>query len=144
MTKSISFFSESSEETQEAGRKIAKLISPGDVLCLTGDLGAGKTTLMKGLSQEFAQVNPEEVTSPTFTYLHIYSGTQKIHHFDLYRLESSKEFLMLGFDEFFSDDSICCVEWPNNIPEELQFRKVSIEITYASSNKRKITFRRSI
>ncbi len=142
MGDSLSFFTKSSQDTQEAGREIAKLVMPGDVVCLTGDLGAGKTTLMKGLSQALARVSPEEVTSPTFTYLHIYSGSQKIYHFDLYRLPSSNEFLTLGFDEFFSEDSICCVEWPDKIPEQLKFQKVSIDICYTSSDERKITFRR--
>src|SRR3989339_1046915 len=121
----LTFFTKSSEDTQEVGRTIAKLIRLGDVVCLTGDLGAGKTTLMKGFSQELADISPDEVTSPTFTYLHIYSGSQKIHHFDLYRLSSSTEFLSLGFDEFFSKDTICCVEWPDKIPPQLTFQKVS-------------------
>jgi tRNA threonylcarbamoyladenosine biosynthesis protein TsaE len=142
MTQSITFFTKSFEDTQKAGREIAKFIRPGDVVCLTGDLGAGKTTLMKGISKELAEISPEEVTSPTFTYLHIYSGTQKIYHFDLYRLASSEEFLALGFHEFFSESSICCIEWPDKIPKELRLQKVSIEIAYLSLETRKITFQR--
>ncbi len=138
----LTFFTKSSEDTQEVGRTIAKLIRLGDVVCLTGDLGAGKTTLMKGFSQELAQISPDEVTSPTFTYLHIYSGAQKLYHFDLYRLSSSSEFIALGFHEFFSESNICCVEWPDRMPDELLLQKVAIEISYLSSEERKITFRR--
>ena len=144
MTQSLTFFTTSSEDTQEAGKEIAKLIRPGDVVCLTGDLGAGKTTLIKGISKQLAEISPEEVTSPTFTYLHIYSGTQKIHHFDLYRLASSEEFLALGFHEFFSKSSICCIEWPDKIPKELSLQKVSIDSAYLSLETRKITFERHL
>ena len=142
MTSSLTFFTKSSEDTQEVGKQIAKLIKPGDVICLTGDLGAGKTTLMKGFSQEFAKIDPEEVTSPTFTYLHIYGSSQKIYHFDLYRLSTSEEFIALGFDEFLSDKNVCCVEWPDKIPEKLSYCKVSVDIAYLSLEERKITFRR--
>ncbi len=144
MTQSLTFFTKSSEDTQEVGKEISKFIRPGDVVCLTGDLGAGKTTLMKGFSEAFAGIAPTEVTSPTFTYLHTYSGTQKIHHFDLYRLRSSDEFLKMGFHEFFSDDSICCIEWPDKIPEKLSFQKVSIDIAYISLEERQITFTRCL
>ncbi len=140
----LTFFTKSSEESQGVGKEIAKLIRPGDVVCLTGDLGAGKTTLMKGVSEALLGISPEEVTSPTFTYLHVYSGDQKIYHFDLYRLRSTEEFLALGFHEFFSKDSICCVEWPDKIPKELTLQKVSIDIAYLSLEERKITFTRFI
>lgn len=138
----LTFFTTSSEETQEVGKKIASLVKQGDVVCLTGDLGAGKTTLMKGFSKELAHIDPDEVTSPTFTYLHIYSGSRKIYHFDLYRLSTPSEFLSLGFHEFFSEQNICCVEWPDKIPENLSFSRVNIDIAYLSSDERKITFRR--
>ena len=142
MIESLIFLTNSSEDTQEAGEKIAAFLQPKDVVCLTGDLGSGKTTLMKGISYALAGIQPEEVTSPTFTYLHIYSGSQKIYHFDLYRLSSSLQFIDLGFHEFLSKDGICCIEWPNKIPEHLNLQRVLIDISYSSSEGRTITFRR--
>lgn len=139
----LTFFTNSSESTQEIGREIAHYLKPGDVVCLTGDLGAGKTTLIKGIVQELSAINPLEVTSPTFTYLHIYSGLQKIYHFDLYRLSSPEEFLKSGFHEFLSQNEICCVEWPDKLPHSLCFEKVSIDIAYLSQEERKITLRRT-
>ena len=135
----LTFFTNSSEDTEKAGKKIAGLLKPGDVVCLTGDLGSGKTTLIKGIAQELSQIDPSEVTSPTFTYLHIYSGLQKIYHFDLYRLSSDEEFLKSGFHEFLYQNEICCIEWPDKLPPSLSFQKVSINIDYLSQEERKIT-----
>ena len=136
----LSFFTKSFEETQEVGKEISKLLKPKDVLCLTGDLGAGKTTFVKGIAQMLTGIDPEEVTSPTFTYLNIYLGKQNLYHFDLYRLPSSKDFLESGFHEFLNQNAICCVEWPDKIPSQILFQKVAVHIDYLSSEERKITF----
>lgn len=143
MNSSLVFFTNSSENTQKIGKEIATHLKSGDVVCLTGDLGAGKTTLIKGIVEQLTSTNPLEVTSPTFTYLHIYFGAQTIYHFDLYRLSSPEDFLKSGFDEFLYQNKICCVEWPNKLPTSLSFQKVSIDIDYLSQEERKITFRRT-
>ncbi|MBX9924426.1 MAG: tRNA (adenosine(37)-N6)-threonylcarbamoyltransferase complex ATPase subunit type 1 TsaE [Rhabdochlamydiaceae bacterium] len=142
MTGPLIFLTTSAEETQKAGREIAVLLKPGDVVCLTGELGAGKTTLIKGIAEKLGGINPLEVTSPTFTYLHTYPGSPPLHHFDLYRLASSEQFLSLGFTEFFGAGGICCIEWPEKIPQELSFSKVCIDLTYLSAQERNITFQR--
>lgn len=142
MIESFDFFTRSPEETQEVGKKIASFLKAGDVLCLTGDLGAGKTTLIKGISLEWANIPPQEVTSPTFTYFHMYCGTRPLYHFDLYRLSSNLQFCDLGFHEFLSRGAVCCIEWPDRIPTHLSFEKVLIDISYQSPEERLITFRR--
>jgi len=142
MTGPLNFLSTTAEDTYEAGRKIATLLKAGDVVCLTGELGAGKTTLIKGIAGELVGTSPQEVTSPTFTYLHIYPGPLPLYHFDLYRLHSSEQFLSLGFSEFLGKESICCIEWPDKIPQELVFSKVCIELSYLSPQTRNITFQR--
>ena len=143
MKDPITFLTFSSTETEEIGQRIARLIQSGDVLCLTGDLGAGKTTLVKGIAKEYTGINASEVTSPTFTYLNIYSGLHHLYHFDLYRLSSPEEFIQAGFLEFLSTKDICCIEWPDRLPSNLPLQKVSIHMEYLSLEQRKITFQRN-
>ena len=137
------FASSSSEETIEIGRQIGALLHKKELVCLTGDLGAGKTTLIKGIVHFLTGTLPSEVVSPTFTYLNIYSGSSDVYHFDLYRLSSKEEFLAAGFDEFLEKDGICLVEWPDRLPEKILKQKTSIHIAYVSQEKRKITLLRS-
>lgn len=142
MTDPLIFFTTSADETRKAGQEIAKLLIPGDVVCLTGELGAGKTTLIKGIAEKLGGISPQEITSPTFTYFHMYPGNPPLYHFDLYRITSPEQFLSLGFSEFLGKDGICCIEWPDKIPQELSFSKVCIDLTYLSAEGRNITFQR--
>jgi tRNA threonylcarbamoyladenosine biosynthesis protein TsaE len=139
---SLVFFTHNADSTKQTGALIAKHLIPGDVVCLNGDLGAGKTTLIKGMVSSLLNIDPLEVTSPTFTYLHIYSNQRKIYHFDLYRFSSSEEFLLAGFDDFLYQNEICFVEWPDRLPQNLSYSKVCIDIEYLSAEERKITMRR--
>lgn len=109
------FFSHSSAETFEQGRKLGEILEVPSLICFFGDLAAGKTTFIKGLVSGAAQIDPSQVQSPTFTYLHIYDGLKKVYHFDLYRLRDIDEFLSMGFDEYFEADGICCIEWSERI-----------------------------
>ena len=143
MRDSISFLTHSSSETEDIGQQIGQLVQDGDILCLTGDLGAGKTTLVKGIAKQFTGINTLEVTSPTFTYLNIYSGLQTLYHFDLYRLSSSEEFIQAGFLDFLSMKGICCIEWPDRLPKNLSLQTTSIHIEYTSLQQRKITLQRN-
>ena len=143
MNDPITFLTFSSNETEEIGQQIGRLAKSGDVFCLTGDLGAGKTTLVKGIARQYTGVDSLEVTSPTFSYLNIYSGLSDLHHFDLYRLSSSQEFIQAGFLEFLSTKGICCIEWPDRLPPHLPLQKVSIHMEYLSLEERKITVQRN-
>ncbi|MES2199957.1 MAG: tRNA (adenosine(37)-N6)-threonylcarbamoyltransferase complex ATPase subunit type 1 TsaE [Chlamydiota bacterium] len=143
MKDPIIFLTSSSNETEEIGRQIGRLVQSGDVLCLTGDLGAGKTTLVKGIAKQYTGIDALEVTSPTFTYLNIYSGLCDLYHFDLYRLSSSEEFIQAGFLEFLSTPGICCIEWPDRLPSHPSLQKISIHMEYLSLEQRKITFQRT-
>jgi tRNA threonylcarbamoyladenosine biosynthesis protein TsaE len=96
-------------------KKFAERLSPGDVVCLEGDLGAGKTTFVKGIASFFG-ICEEIVSSPTFIYLNLY---EPIAHFDLYRLQGEEQFLSMGFDEYFAAPYIACVEWPNILKNSL-------------------------
>lgn len=133
------YISHSAAETMEWGRRLGKRLPLHSVVCLFGDLAAGKTTLIKGLVAGAANIDPSEVQSPTFTYLHIYSGERKVYHFDLYRLRDVDEFLSMGFDEYFEADGICCIEWSERIASYLPQECICITLTHEGDDKRKIT-----
>ena len=111
------------EDTKELGLKLAKLIKPGMLITLNGDLGAGKTTFTKYLGQGLGV--KKTINSPTFTILKIYQGDMPIYHMDAYRLEGITQ--DLGFEDYFEDDGLCVIEWPQYI--ESQLPKERLEIT---------------
>lgn len=128
----------STEETIALGIHLGKQLPKGSVVAFFGDLGAGKTTMIKGIAESAAHIDPRNVCSPTFTYLNIYSGDQEIYHFDLYRLKTEEDFLAMGFEEYFNNDGICCIEWPERIPSLLPQHAFRIEILYSGENTRKV------
>jgi tRNA threonylcarbamoyladenosine biosynthesis protein TsaE len=129
----------SAEETIALGMEIGSQLAPGSILCFFGDLGAGKTTFIKGLVAGATDVAPEDVNSPTFVYLNIYEGAKTVYHFDLYRLRSADEFFAMGFDEYFYMDGICCIEWSERISEALPENVVCVNIEQHGMDSRKIT-----
>ena len=103
----------SPEETYDLGSEFAIRLSPGSIICFYGDLGAGKTTCIKGICAGLGVTS--HVTSPTFTLINEYNGRLPIYHFDFYRINSDSETLDLGLDEYFFGDGICLIEWPSVI-----------------------------
>ena len=132
------FLTASAEETFELGRKLGAQIPSHSILTLYGDLGVGKTTFIKGLVEGAVGLSPNEVNSPTFNYLNIYSGKQTLYHFDLYRLKNGEEFFLMGFDEYFSMQGICCIEWPEKIAGQLG-ETISVRLEYTGQNGRAIS-----
>ncbi len=130
--------SSSPEETLEFAKKIRRILRPGAILCLTGELGAGKTTFVKGIASCAGDLSEREVSSPTFSYLHIYPGEVPIYHFDLYRLKSAEEFSALGFDEYLNAGGICCIEWAERIESLLPKHALFLSFTHVEEEKRKI------
>lgn len=126
------------EETIALGVRLGKELAPNSVLCFFGDLGAGKTTLVKGIVEGATQLPPENVNSPTFVYLNIYKGPITIYHFDLYRLRGVDEFMSMGFDELFDVGGICCIEWSEKIAQALPTNCIKIEMRHLEENKREI------
>jgi tRNA threonylcarbamoyladenosine biosynthesis protein TsaE len=115
------------EETIALGESLAKELAPGDVVLLIGNLGAGKTTLAKGIVRGLTGVATDEVSSPTFTLIHEYGGWPKVHHIDLYRLETATEVAALGLDDLFAE-TICLIEWGERFPQLLPERRIEITI----------------
>ena len=114
------------EETKDFGIKLGKLLKAEDILCLNGDLGAGKTTLTKsvglGLGVE------EYITSPTFSLINEYKGRVWVYHFDVYRLENVEDLYDLGFDEYFYGKGVCVIEWAEKIERLLPKDRIVIDI----------------
>lgn len=130
--------SRSVEETFNCSYAFGSSLKPGSVICFFGDLGAGKTTFIKGLVHGAAGCPVEEVTSPTFTYLNIYSGSQVVYHFDLYRLRDAEEFLSMGFEDYLFTDGICCIEWSEKIQQLLPDDAIVIKISHLEDGARAI------
>lgn len=122
------FRTESEEETIELGRRIATNLNRPSLVLLTGNLGAGKTTLSKGIVAGLGVASEEEVTSPTYTVIHEYGGD--VYHIDLYRLDRAEQVEMLGLDEMFDRGAVMLVEWGEEYRRVLpQVKPVEIRIT---------------
>jgi tRNA threonylcarbamoyladenosine biosynthesis protein TsaE len=138
MTKEIT--THSPEETIAFGRTLAELLTPPKLVLLRGDLGAGKTTLVKGIAAAFDAAEEEDVTSPTFTLIHEYRGPRvKLYHIDLYRIDTQRELETLGLDDLRSErDSILLIEWGEKFPRFVRERDVEISLEREGENGRMI------
>lgn len=126
----------SQQETEAIARKLAALLKPGDVICLSGDLGAGKTTFTKALGQALGVA--EDITSPTFNLIQEYQGRVPLYHFDVYRLIKPSEFRDLGAEEYLEGEGVCVIEWANLVKEYLPPRHLWIEIRWLDAKRREI------
>ncbi|HET7891245.1 MAG TPA: tRNA (adenosine(37)-N6)-threonylcarbamoyltransferase complex ATPase subunit type 1 TsaE [Candidatus Sulfotelmatobacter sp.] len=132
----------SAEETIALGRTLAELLSPPKLVLLRGDLGAGKTTLVKGIAAAFEAAAEEDVTSPTFTLVHEYRGPRaNLYHIDLYRIDTPRELETLGLDDLRSDNSILLIEWGEKFPQLTRQRDVEIALERLGENERRIKVR---
>jgi len=147
MTKNRRFVTRSPEETMAVGRQLAATLQPPVLLILRGNLGAGKTTLVKGIAEAFGAAEPEEVTSPTFSLVHEYSGMDasgtplRLYHLDLYRLEEERHLAVLGIDEMAAHDAIVLVEWGEKFSSMLDRADGEIVLTHEGEEVRTIELR---
>jgi tRNA threonylcarbamoyladenosine biosynthesis protein TsaE len=129
----------SAEETIALGRTLTHLLLPPKLVLLRGDLGAGKTTLIKGIAAGFEAASEEEVTSPTFTLVHEYRGPRaNIFHIDLYRVDTPRQLETLGLDDLIAENSILLIEWGEKFPRFVRDRDVEITLERVGENDRKI------
>jgi tRNA threonylcarbamoyladenosine biosynthesis protein TsaE len=130
----------SAEETTAFGRKLSNLLAPPKLVLLRGDLGAGKTTLVKGIAAAFNAASEEDVTSPTFTLVHEYRGPHaNLYHIDLYRVDTPRELETLGLDDLISEKSILLIEWGEKFPRFVRECDVEIRLERVGENERKIS-----
>ena len=124
------------DETNEFGIRLGKALRKGDILCLNGDLGAGKTTLTKSIGKGLGV--EEYITSPTFALINQYSGRIPVYHFDVYRLEAADELYDLGFDEYFYGNGVCIIEWADKIERMIPQEKIVINIEKGNNQDERI------
>jgi len=129
----------SAEETMAFGRTLTELLAPPKLVLLCGQLGAGKTTLVKGIAAAFEAAAEEDVTSPTFTLVHEYRGPRVVvYHIDLYRVDTARELETLGLDDLRSDDSILLIEWGEKFSRFHKERDLEIGLERMNQSDRRI------
>ena len=134
------FTTKSPEETIALGRELAAMLTPPKLVVLRGDLGAGKTTLVKGIAQGFQAAAEEDVTSPTFTLIHEYRGPSvTLYHIDLYRIDTQRELDTLALDDLMGDSSVLLIEWGEKFARFQHERDIEIALERVSDNERAIT-----
>jgi tRNA threonylcarbamoyladenosine biosynthesis protein TsaE len=129
----------SAEETTEWGREFAKRLKAPVLVLLSGDLGTGKTTLTKGLVSGLGAANENDVTSPTFTLLHVYGKETKVYHADLYRIESFHDFETLGLEDLFVSPAVAILEWSEKFPLQYPWPQIRVCLEHLGGDKRRIT-----
>ncbi|MFH1288946.1 MAG: tRNA (adenosine(37)-N6)-threonylcarbamoyltransferase complex ATPase subunit type 1 TsaE [bacterium] len=132
--------SKSAKKTEAIGRKISSFLCPGDVVCLIGELGAGKTCFSRGLISGLGAAN-KYIGSPTFTIINEYQGKFPIYHFDLYRLTNETELEVLGFEEYFYGSGVTIIEWADKMKKLLPNDRLEIYFSHINETTRRIVFK---
>lgn len=133
MTK---IYLEDENKTKEIGYKLGKLLTENSVICLVGDLGAGKTTLTQSIAKSLEVY--DYITSPTFTIVNEYEGKYPFYHFDVYRIGSSDEMYDIGYDEYIENGGVCIIEWANLIEDILPDEYLYINLKYLDNSREMI------
>ena len=131
----MEYITNSEKETLDIAYDLASKIEGNKVICLNGELGAGKTVFVRGFCSFFG-IN--EISSPTFTLVNEYDGTKKVFHFDVYRLADEDEFYAIGGEEYF-EKGVCIIEWSDVIKDVIPEDAIDVRITKLDDNVRKIT-----
>jgi tRNA threonylcarbamoyladenosine biosynthesis protein TsaE len=128
----------SAEETVRWGREFARRLKAPMLVLLTGELGTGKTTLTKGIVAGLGAASEDEVTSPTFTLVHVYGSSDKVYHGDLYRIETLHDFETLGLEDVFARPAVVILEWSEKFPLESPWPQVRLRLEHAGGDQRRI------
>jgi len=130
------FHSKSAKETMKRGEEFAKILKQGDIVAFYGELGSGKTTMIKGICKGFGV--ERGVKSPSFVFLRIYKAQYTLYHFDFYRLKRKEELINAGYDEFFYDSGIVLLEWADRIEDLLPESRFEVVMKISNENEREI------
>ena len=133
----ITFTTTSAEETVELGKKIGSFLKKGDIIAMQGTLGAGKTTMTKGIAQALG-IN-ETITSPTFCLISEYEGKMPLYHMDVYRLDGAEDFANLGTEDMLYGEGVSIIEWSEKIMEELPHKTIILKLEPHDDGARTIT-----
>ncbi|HXB72147.1 MAG TPA: tRNA (adenosine(37)-N6)-threonylcarbamoyltransferase complex ATPase subunit type 1 TsaE [Candidatus Acidoferrales bacterium] len=128
----------SEDATIALGEQLAKMLPPQRAVLLIGNLGAGKTTMAKGIVRGLGAAEPEEVSSPTFTLIHEYGSEGRVYHIDLYRLDEARQVATLGLDEIFDKDAVVLIEWGERFPQLMPAERTEIRIRAIGDDEREI------
>lgn len=133
----MTYVSKSESDTYKIAAEFAATLNGGEIVLLSGELGAGKTAFVKGLAAALGIT--DEVTSPTFTLMNVYRGALTLYHFDVYRLHSGEEAYAAGLTEFFGEaGSVSCIEWWENVADAIVGDTIKITINYLENEMREI------
>ncbi len=135
----VDFVSHSAEQTQRLGSRLGRLFTGGEVVCLTGDLGTGKTCLVQGIGGGLGVV--DRVTSPTFTLINEYrGGSLALYHVDLYRIVDARAALAFGLDDYLYGDGVCAIEWAERVRDIWPDQYLLVSLRHIDETKRGVTF----
>lgn len=134
----MEIISSSHEETQKIGKAIGKLLIAGDVVCLYGDLGSGKTCLAQGIIKGLDVAEDKYLRSPTFTLINQYKGRMPVCHLDLYRLDNINEVEAIGIEEHMCGDEVIIIEWAERLEKLLPQKRIDMHISSVDINTRKL------
>ena len=128
------------DQTRQLGRQIGQLLAGGELIALLGDLGTGKTQLVKGIAVGNDYQNPNQVTSPTFTLVHEYPGRRHLYHLDAYRLNNSQELTNLGLDDMIDPSAVVVIEWADRVADALPPDRLTVQLEATGESSRRLTF----
>ena len=131
--------SHSAEETIELGRELARRLTPPVLVLLSGELGSGKTTLSKGIISGLGAAREEDVTSPTFTLVHVFHNHSKVYHVDLYRLEEARDIESLALEDALAEPAVVLIEWPERFSLHTDWPKIRVQLEHLEGDTRRIT-----
>lgn len=138
------FVTHSSEETIARGRELASEIKPPLLILLFGELGAGKTTLAKGIISGLGVAREEDITSPTFTLVHSFTGSIKAFHVDLYRISGAQDFHTLGLEDLFDMPAVVIIEWPDRMRLRTDWPVLCIRLEHLGKDERKVSIKNMV
>ena len=139
----MTFTTANAEETIKLGEKIARRLKPGDLVALSGELGAGKTTLVKGLAKGLGVKNYRYVNSPSFVLVKEYKGKIPLFHFDIYRLNNLKDIEDIGYEDYLARDGVVVIEWSGKMARILPKKRLNVALKIKSPGKRTIAIKES-
>jgi tRNA threonylcarbamoyladenosine biosynthesis protein TsaE len=133
----IEIITSSPSETEQTGSRVGKMLTRGDVIALSGELGSGKTTLVRGLAQGMG-FDREQIASPSFTLVNEYEGPLPFFHIDLYRLRDERELQEIGYEEYISEAGVAVIEWADRAPSAVPAEALWIRLRYHDAERREI------